>query len=269
MSHVAQSSGYAESYVNPEKKLLFLPISKAGLDHKNPRTWDDYPALDELTRQRMAAIMTPKVYMDLHYNKHTFGQLADAAMQGRENFDYMILMDDGTVRQGDATPEEKLTGRLLNLGARQVISQFVTTVNTNILSGDCGKLSNLNGARFMFSNKTDDVRVLEGFIPYFLFPFEDSNHHISQVYVYFASKLILLHCQDDSQHDNALYHMKETCVPKRFDKMCAWCGKLSGGDGKRLRKCKCKTCRYCSKDCQTKHWSFHIAICKEARPLEG
>jgi hypothetical protein len=258
---IAPNSGYAESYINPEKKIRFLPISKAGLDHKNPRTWDDYPVLDEYTRMSMAAIMTPKVYMHLHYSKHTFGQLTESVHAS--DVDYLIMDGRGAVRSG-VSREEKQTCRLLDYGAKQVIGRFVTVVNANILSGDLGKLSNLSGARFMFKNRDDDYRKIEGFIPYFLFPFEDKDGHVSQIYVHFTNKLTVLQC-NDSQHDNALQHIKATCALKRFNKMCAWCGKLRG-DGKhdKLLKCTCKSCRYCSKDCQTRHWPCHREICKEA-----
>jgi hypothetical protein len=113
----------------------------------------------------------------------------------------------------------------------------------------------------MFGHHTE--KTLEGFVPYFLIPWEKRDEPMTQIYTYITaeSKLTLLEC-GDSQHDDALVRMKTTCTLKKFDKMCAWCGKLRGsGKGSKLQKCPCKICRYCSEFCQLKHRPFHKDVC--------
>jgi hypothetical protein len=234
---------------------IFSGATHNVFDHKNPKTWDDYPELDEFTKQTFRAMMTPKVYMHQYYSTHTFGQLTAALNGCWKDVEYLIMDGNGVVRLG-VTPEEKQKCRKLDCGAKHIISQFVTTVNTNILNGDCGKLSNLSGVSFLF--KSDDIRVLEGFIPYFYFSFDQKE----LIHVYFTSKLTILQFHRP-QHGNAFQYMQTTATLKKFDKMCAWCGNLHGtGKHDRLLKCKCKTCRYCTKDCQTMHWPFHMGVCK-------
>jgi hypothetical protein len=248
--------GCAKSYINPEHLTLTIGASEEVLNHNNPKNWDDDPELDELTKQTLSAMIRPKVYMHLYYKTHTFGQLTESLHGRWQDVDYLIMDGSGIVRLG-ITPDEKQTGRKLNYGAKQLISQFVTTVNINILNGDYGKLSNLTSARIIL--KASDLRVLQGFIPCFHFPFEDYNNHISQIFVYFTSKLTILQFHN-SQCDNAFQYIQTTAALKKFDKMCAWCGNEKRD---RLLKCKCKTSRYCTKDCQTMHWPFHKNICKE------
>jgi hypothetical protein len=254
---ISPSSGHAESYVNPGKGIKFLPIAKAKLDYQNPGTWDDYSeTLDELTRKNMSAVMTPDVYMQLHYNDHTFGQLTRCIDQRWQDANYLVMDGNGEVR-----PRLDATRRVLHFGVNQRLKEFAATVNINILNGECGRLDNLKGARFMFGHHPE--KTLEGFVPYFLIPWEKRDEPMTQIYTYITaeSKLTLLEC-GDSQHDDALVRMKTTCTLKKFDKMCAWCGKLRGsGKGSKLQKCPCKICRYCSEFCQLKHRPFHKDVC--------
>ena len=258
---ISPSSGHAESYVNPSKGIQFLPISKAGLNYQNPGAWDDYSdTLDELTRKYMSAVTTPNVYMQLHYNDHTFGQITRAVHQRWQDAIYLVMDGDGEVR-----PRLDAVRRVLHFGVSQTLKEFVATVNLNTYNGECGRLDNLKGARFMFCRRTmpGEGQAIMGFVPYFLAPFEDKGGLISQIYTYITAenKLTLLQC-GDSQHDDALLRIKATCTLKKFDKMCAWCGKLRGeGSGDKLQKCPCKICRYCSESCQLKHRPFHKEVC--------
>ena len=44
---------------------------------------------------------------------------------------------------------------------------------------------------------------------------------------------------------------------------CGGCGAKEGKDGAELFNCgRCKKTKYCSKECQTKHWNLHKTICK-------
>jgi hypothetical protein len=261
---ISPSSGHAASYVNPSRGVRFLPISKAKLNYRNPGTWDDYSdTLDELTRKNMGAVMTPDVYMRLHYNDHTFGQLTRSIDQRWQDANYLVMNGDGEVR-----PRLDATRRVLHFGVNQRLAEFATAVNTNVFNGECGRLDNLKGARFMFRHHaTEKGQVTEGFVPYFLAPWERKDGDpITQIYTYITAdnKLTLLECSD-SQHDDALVRMKMTCTVKKFDKMCAWCGKLRGdGKGDKLQKCPCKICRYCSESCQLKHRPFHKEVCTVA-----
>jgi hypothetical protein len=254
----AQNSDCAENF---NTTSILLGFSRGLLDHKNPRTWVDYPELDESTKHMLGAMMSPKVFMHLHYNTHTFGQLTASINEYRQDIDYLSMDSNSVVRLG-VTPEEKQTCRQMYSDAKRMISQFVTTVNTNILSGDCGKLSNLIGDNLMFQCMIDDSQVHLGFVPSFIFPFKDCDHQISHFCVYFTSKLTLLQFHE-SHHAIAQKFVLMTGALKKFDKMCAWCGKLHGtGKHDRLLKCKCKLCRYCTKECQTMHWPSHMGMCK-------
>jgi hypothetical protein len=261
---IAPSSGHAESYVNPSKGIRFLPIAKAGLNHLNPGSWDDYAStLDPLTLQSMNAVMTPAVYLQLHYDAHTFGQLTRSVDQRWQNTHHLVMNTKGDVCPAGTHDMRKL----LHFGVSQKLKEFVATVNLNTFNGDCGRLDNLKGARFMFCRRTGaatgEGRAITGFVPYFLTPFEDKDGSLTQIYTYITAenKLTFLQC-GDSQHDDALLRIKATCALKKFDKMCAWCGTLRGdGTGDKLKKCPCKICRYCSKRCQLEHLPFHRGVC--------
>jgi hypothetical protein len=46
--------------------------------------------------------------------------------------------------------------------------------------------------------------------------------------------------------------------------VCASCSARRGKDGSELLRCaKCKDRRYCSADCQKKHWSIHKKVCRQ------
>jgi hypothetical protein len=219
----APSSGHAESYYNRIKGINFLPITKAGLDHKNPGNWDDYPKLDELTKRMMGYVLSPQTYMALFYDQHTFQPFTKHWLNERwQNVDIFCMNGAGESQLG-ATKEERETCRLLNYGAGQIFREYITTVNVNILSGDNGKLSNLKSARFMFRLEKDVPDTIAGFIPYFLFPYIDEKDTAWQIYAYVTkqNKCTLLQCLD-SQHDEALVQMSTTCETKKFNKMCAW-----------------------------------------------
>ena len=45
--------------------------------------------------------------------------------------------------------------------------------------------------------------------------------------------------------------------------VCGGCGAKEGKDGADLLYCaKCKSRKYCGKDCQAEHWKFHKTVCK-------
>ena len=50
------------------------------------------------------------------------------------------------------------------------------------------------------------------------------------------------------------------------DKQCACCEKF---EDKMKRCARCRNVRYCSKDCQVKHWTMHKSLCvaKDARDV--
>jgi hypothetical protein len=51
---------------------------------------------------------------------------------------------------------------------------------------------------------------------------------------------------------------------------CGGCGVEKRGDGKPLQVCaRCKERRYCSTECQTKHWKVHKKVCEPATVASG
>lgn len=50
---------------------------------------------------------------------------------------------------------------------------------------------------------------------------------------------------------------------------CALCDAASASDGKNLLVCsKCKDRKYCSTDCQKKHWKVHKKLCEPVKPSD-
>ena len=57
---------------------------------------------------------------------------------------------------------------------------------------------------------------------------------------------------------------KESRMVEKDHAICTNCGKSRGDLGRRLRVCsKCECVKYCSRECQVKHWPIHKKQCKE------
>ena len=55
-------------------------------------------------------------------------------------------------------------------------------------------------------------------------------------------------------------------TPIYSNAICATCGAANKGDGSKLDSCGgCGPRKYCSKQCQKKHWKFHKGICKQPK----
>ncbi|CAL5228034.1 g11098 [Coccomyxa viridis] len=54
---------------------------------------------------------------------------------------------------------------------------------------------------------------------------------------------------------------------------CSYCGKgwnsLGQSSKQRPKVCRCQMARYCTRDCQFRHWAVHKPICKAARQPGG
>ena len=105
-----------------------------------------------------------------------------------------------------------------------------------------------------------------GFVPYY----EHECTSLGTVYAVYCKHLsaVALISPDIRGAEIALAvaNLGET-IP--FGKLCAWCGKRAAAGDARLKKCPCKKCRYCSRECQLAHWGDHRPAClsKEERLL--
>ena len=254
------------SMVRPDMNVRFLPVGRAALDYKNPKDWCDYPALDKATVDALSLYLTPKCYMELHYDKgHAFKEfLHDGLHLLYQKFEYFSIKPGTRTLQTIDKVGEKVFCEVLHLAAQTKIKTYLVAMGQNILKGDFGRIDNLSGPRFVMLSRIDaGQETLKGFIPYFQLSLTDENDEIFQIYMFLTKtkQFTLIYCKADD-HDYVLSHMEQVCSLKYFDKICTWCGKTRGG-GKdmKLLKCKCKCCRYCSKECQALHWPKHKLVC--------
>lgn len=263
---------YAKKYFNPITKLCdtlrFLPIGKAGLNHKDPRDWDAYPKLDANTRKEMAKFFTPTSYLRMHYDKFIFEDfIGNGLHYPWDKFTYLYLKPDDSIHEYCKT-RNKTHCKIIHLASQITIRNYLNQMSVNILHGDYGRIDNLIGPRLTFKNeKISDMEFLCGFKPYFHCPFEDKNEEKFSLYMIYTGHdtFEVIQCKA-TQHVTILQRIDMLTPLKLFDSMCAWCGKTRG-DGKKnkLLKCKCKSCRYCSKRCQLIHWPAHKAVCPESK----
>jgi hypothetical protein len=106
----------------------------------------------------------------------------------------------------------------------------------------------------------DDGKKLHGYIPYYSFKAGVFGDEI--MYAFFHKGIdavvMLMAAKADASPAQVMHSMGE---PVPFGKICAWCGVQTGAQGEKLKKCPCKTVRYCSKECQSAHWADHRPCC--------
>ena len=108
----------------------------------------------------------------------------------------------------------------------------------------------------------EDDNKLHGYIPYFSFAADVFGDEI--MYAFFHKSIgavVLLMSTKADGHASANQVMHSMAEPTPFGKLCAWCGGRSWCDGGKLKKCPCKTVRYCGTECQHAHWADHRACC--------
>ncbi len=108
----------------------------------------------------------------------------------------------------------------------------------------------------------DDGDMLHGYIPYYSFAADVFGDEI--MYAFFHKSMdavVLLMSTKADGHASANQVMHSMAEPTPFGKLCACCGGRSWCQGGKLRKCPCKTVRYCGKECQNAHWADHRACC--------
>jgi hypothetical protein len=104
----------------------------------------------------------------------------------------------------------------------------------------------------------EDGDKLHGYIPYYSFADDLFGDEI--MYAFFHKSIdavVLLISKRGDVHAAANQVMHSMAEMTPFGKLCAWCG----GRGGKLRKCPCKTVRYCGKECQHAHWGDHRCKC--------
>ena len=105
---------------------------------------------------------------------------------------------------------------------------------------------------------------LRAYIPYYSFADDVIGEEI--MYAFFHKSLdtvVLLISKRDDAHTVANQVMYSLGEQTPFGKLCAWCGGRSWCQGGKLKKCPCKTVRYCTKACQHAHWADHRSRCAE------
>ena len=110
----------------------------------------------------------------------------------------------------------------------------------------------------------EDGKKLRGYIPYYSFADDILGDEI--MYAFFHKSLdtvVLLISKRDDAHTVANQVMYSLGEQTPFGKLCAWCGGRSWCQGGKLKKCPCKTVRYCTKACQHAHWADHRSRCAE------
>ena len=111
-----------------------------------------------------------------------------------------------------------------------------------------------------------DGEKLHGYIPYFWFAHDMLGDEI--MYAFFHKSMdavVLLISKTADAHAAANKVMHSMAEPTPFGKLCACCGVRREADAGKLRKCPCKTVRYCSKECQNAHWADHRPLCSRGR----
>jgi hypothetical protein len=137
------------------------------------------------------------------------------------------------------------TAELVRIGARgKYVKHFTNMQNNSSLLHVCAP-------------ESADAR--DGYKSYYMYRAIPIKETIFAVHHAAMDALILIAAANDCESTSgALVGMCET-VP--WGKICGGCGATSA----KLLKCRtCKTVRYCSKECQLKHWPRHRVGCAEA-----
>ena len=106
----------------------------------------------------------------------------------------------------------------------------------------------------------EDGKKLHGYIPYYSFADDIFGDEI--MYAFFHKSIdavVMLIAKRADAHAAAKKGMQSMADQTPFGTLCACCGVRR--EGGKLRKCPCKTVRYCSKECQNAHWADHRACC--------
>jgi hypothetical protein len=118
--------------------------------------------------------------------------------------------------------------------------------------------------KFGFLCALEDGNKLDGYIPYYSFADDIFGDEI--MYAFFHKSIdaavLLISKRADAAAAQVMYSMAEMTP---FGKLCACCGGRAWFQEGKLKKCPCKTVRYCSKECQYAHWADHRGFCSRGR----
>ncbi len=224
-------------------------------------------------------MMTPAAYKAMHYHPETFGgifalrrmrfedlaifrictrQTPPPAQTELERF--TVVRCDGSVVDTLVSEAERSVYRAIFAQSRDQIGRNHRAVVQNTRDGNMQDVDSFVSMGFSFAmHRCDHRLVLKGFYPYF------SAVDRGQCMLFFTHaelhRLVLI-TVSVVERVHALNFILTHGVLHTFDKMCAHCGKTGG-----LLKCACRAVRYCSRECQDKHWASHKAECREARRL--
>ena len=117
---------------------------------------------------------------------------------------------------------------------------------------------------FGFLCALEDGNKLDGYIPYYSFADDIFGDEI--MYAFFHKSIdavvLLISTRGDASANQVMHSLAEMTP---FGKLCACCGARSWFQEGKLKKCSCKTVRYCSKECQNVHWADHRGFCSRGR----
>jgi hypothetical protein len=259
-----------EGVVTCTRKLNFIPLSKVGLNHKNPGKWSDYEKIDPESREFFARFMTPNAYLRMHYNKSLLHDLFCCLKTHWKLLKCTEMLAGGSLQEVGSMHERRSICATAHDRVKTISSKQIE----NTYKGEHGRIDNLYGLSFLTVTDLecrDGVKVLQGFKPYITWHTLDEDGNKERFYLLYnktENSLEVLKCRS-GDHSAVMLHIGTHSTLKKLEKMCAYCGSTRGeGKKERLLKCKCKTCRYCTKDCQKMHWLEHRHLCKAMDDIE-
>ncbi len=99
-----------------------------------------------------------------------------------------------------------------------------------------------------------------GYVPYCMCAARLGAETVYAFWHRILCKVVLIVSPADEHEGATLDCISDLSLVVRFDRACGHCGVTTLG----LKKCPCKTVRYCDADCQRLHWGAHRHACPVA-----
>ena len=255
------------------KKGGIVSSSMSGLGQSNSsNSWDDYPEISEEMRASLKLFVTPNVYKKMLVDPSTvenllmlchipFKDLQITKLTSSRSFVYL------------ETPQARAPYRMMFVHSQRVMRcNKLRLLSVNSGGGvrrDSGTLEEEGGIEPLESvsvilhtqqSSSGTRSMFGGFFPVYNLRRITALGERACIFFDKESNRLVLVTTDESaaEQDNLLYtFVRLHGLIHTFDKFCAFCGKA--GD---LNKCRrCKSVRYCSRECQLGHWPEHKVDC--------